>query len=113
LEDVADKFHLRNTLTTNARWLAPVGWKKNKSGRSKADGLTDDELSFLLTDHTGEFGEDILRKCDVFINASGFLQSLAVANHTRREDYGGVLVHSADIRAIIRLAEKRVAVIAT
>jgi len=73
LEDVADKFHLENTLLPDARWLAPVGWKKNKSGRSKADGLTDDELSFLLTESPlAKLGKTLLRSATFFINASGF-----------------------------------------
>jgi cation diffusion facilitator CzcD-associated flavoprotein CzcO len=93
---------------TETRWLADKQkWQvtsKRTDGRrtviSTANGTTD-----------GEIGEDIIDECDVFINASGFFNNWRWPDIPGREEYQGVLAHSANYRPELNLRGQRVAVI--
>ncbi|PWY72573.1 steroid monooxygenase [Aspergillus eucalypticola CBS 122712] len=112
LEDVVEKFDLRKYITvsrkiTGTRWNeATQKWvviSKSTDGRQtviSAKGVVD-----------GEVGDEIVEECDVFINASGYMNNWRWPSIPGREDYEGILVHSANYDTSIDLRGKRVAVI--
>ncbi|KAL3442928.1 steroid monooxygenase [Aspergillus insuetus] len=113
LNDVADRFGLRKYIetcrkVTGARWNeATQKWEvtsRRTDGRrtviSSRDGITD-----------GEVGEEIVEECDVFINASGYLNNWRWPDIPGRADFQGILAHSANYDPTLDLRGKRVAVI--
>lgn len=59
----------------------------------------------------GEIGEDLVEECDIFVNASGFFNNWRWPAIPGREEYQGVLAHSATWEPATDLRGKRVAVI--
>ena len=113
MNDVADRFGLRKYIqtcrkVTGARWNEArqkweVTYKKTDGRRmliSSMGGITD-----------GEVGEDIVEECDVFINASGYLNNWRWPDIPGREQFQGILSHSANYDPSLDLRGKRVAVI--
>lgn len=113
MNDVADRFGLRKYIqtcrkVTGARWNETrqkweVTYKKTDGRRvliSSMGGITD-----------GEVGEDIVEECDVFINASGYLNNWRWPDIPGREKFQGILSHSANYDPTLDLQGKRVAVI--
>lgn len=112
LEDVADNFHLRRYITTRQK-VTKAAWDETKQKwlvtSRRTDGRRDVISAKGVTD--GEAGPEIVEECDVFINASGFFNNWRWPTVTGRDNYEGILVHSASYPAALSLRGKRVAVI--
>jgi cation diffusion facilitator CzcD-associated flavoprotein CzcO len=112
MEDVADKYNLRQYITTGrkvvgARWLEDK--QKWQVLSKNTDGRRNVVSSYGITD--GEVGDDIVEECDVFINASGFFNHWRWPKTPGRHNFKGVMVHSANYDPELDLRGKRVAVI--
>ncbi|KAJ5634435.1 hypothetical protein N7528_002277 [Penicillium herquei] len=112
VEDVVDAFQLRKYITT-CRKITSARWDEQKQKWIITSKNTDGRLAVVsakgVTD--GEVGNEIVEECDVFINASGYLNNWRWPDIPGRENYQGILAHSANYDTSIDLKGKRVAVI--
>lgn len=112
IEDVVDTFQLRKYMTT-CRKITSARWDEHKQKWIVTSRNTDGRLAVVsakgITD--GEVGDEIAEECDVFINASGYLNNWRWPDIPGRENYQGTLAHSANYDTSIDLKGKRVAVI--
>jgi cation diffusion facilitator CzcD-associated flavoprotein CzcO len=112
LEDVADKFHLRRYITTRQKITKAV-WDETRQKWLVTSRRTDGRRNVISAKgiSEGEIGPEIVEECDVFINASGFFNNWRWPAVPGKEQYEGVLAHSADYPTALNLRGKRVAVI--
>ncbi|KAJ6010385.1 sterigmatocystin biosynthesis monooxygenase [Penicillium sp. IBT 35674x] len=113
LEDVADKFHLTKYIHTH-RKVTGSRWLADKQVWQVTSKRTDGRRTVVSTANgtmEGEVGEDIVEECDVFINASGFFNNWRWPDVPGREEFRGVMAHSANYNPDVSLRGKRVAVI--
>lgn len=96
LEDVADKFNLRKYVTTQ-RKIVGAHWDEKKQKWLVTSKRTDGRRTVIsaVGVDDGEVDDDIVEECDVFINASGYLNNWRWPNVPGREQYKGVLAHTA------------------
>ncbi|KAJ5999337.1 hypothetical protein N7451_007147 [Penicillium sp. IBT 35674x] len=112
LENVVEKFDLRKYVTV-CRKITGAVWNDEKQKWIVTSRNTDGRRTVISSKGVsdGEIGEDIVEECDVFINASGYLNNWRWPNVPGRENYQGILAHSANYNPDIDLRGKRVAVI--
>jgi cation diffusion facilitator CzcD-associated flavoprotein CzcO len=113
LNDVADRFGLRKYIQT-CRKVVGARWNETKQKWEVTSKKTDGRRTVIsskdgITD--GEVGEDIIEECDVFINASGYMNNWRWPDIPGREKFQGTLSHSANYDPNLDIRGKRVAVI--
>jgi cation diffusion facilitator CzcD-associated flavoprotein CzcO len=112
MEDVADKYQLRQYITTG-RKIVGAFWHEDRQKwevhSKKTDGRRTVISSMGITE--GETGDVTIDECDVFINASGYFNQWRWPSTPGREKFKGITVHSADYDNTVDLKGKRVALI--
>ncbi|CAL5867470.1 uncharacterized protein PFLUO_LOCUS1689 [Penicillium psychrofluorescens] len=110
LEDVANRFGLRKYIQP-CRKVTGARWDEGKQKWLVTSKQTDGRRIVVSAKGDGESGEDIVEECDVFINASGLMNNWKWPDLPGREEYQGILAHSANYDPQLDLQGKKVAVI--
>jgi cation diffusion facilitator CzcD-associated flavoprotein CzcO len=112
MEDVADRFGLRKYIHTSRKVVGSY-WNESKQKWQIISKMTDGRRTVVSSADIveGEVGDEIVEECDVFINASGLMNHWRWPDLPGRENYKGVLAHSANYDPSLDLSGKKVAVI--
>ncbi|KAL2815741.1 steroid monooxygenase [Aspergillus granulosus] len=113
LNDVADRFQLKKYIQT-CRKVVGARWNEGTQKWEVASKRTDGRRTVISSKGDGgdgEIGKVIIEECDVFINASGYLNNWRWPDIPGREKFQGTLAHSANYDPNLNLHGKKVAVI--
>jgi cation diffusion facilitator CzcD-associated flavoprotein CzcO len=112
MEDVADRFDLRKYIHTSRKVIGSY-WSESRQKWQIVSRKTDGRRTVVSSADIveGEIGDEIVEECDVFINASGLMNHWRWPDLPGRENYKGVLAHSANYDPSVDLKGKKIAVI--
>ncbi|KAF9891925.1 hypothetical protein FE257_002888 [Aspergillus nanangensis] len=112
LEDVTHRFGLGKYIQT-CRKVVGARWDETSQKWHVTSKRTDGRRTIISSKNTvdGEVGEDIVEECDIFVNASGYMNNWKWPDVPGRDQYQGILAHSANYDPTLDLRGKKVAVI--